>query len=176
MTPWTVVHQAPLSMDFSGKNTGVGCHFFLWGIFLTPGIKLGSSASQADSLPSEPTGKLVMAKAHVLLVDFRMVWSPPTWCFSLRTISLCQREKVLFLPSVKKHLCLLQPLLPCGRMKGSPGESPTHAAIGAIWSSIFEGQILQAGTPTGQLKKPLGSSVPSAIFSAPFRFRNSSFL
>ena len=28
-TPWTVAHQAPLSMDFPGKNTGVGCHFLL---------------------------------------------------------------------------------------------------------------------------------------------------
>jgi len=26
-TPWTVAHQAPLSMDSPGKNTGVGCHF-----------------------------------------------------------------------------------------------------------------------------------------------------
>ena len=24
--PWTVAHQAPLSMDFTGKNTGVGYH------------------------------------------------------------------------------------------------------------------------------------------------------
>ena len=24
-TPWTVAHQAPLSWDFPGKNTGVGC-------------------------------------------------------------------------------------------------------------------------------------------------------
>ena len=23
--------QAPLSMDFPGKSTGVGCHFLLWG-------------------------------------------------------------------------------------------------------------------------------------------------
>ena len=28
-TPWTVAYQAPLSMGFSGKNTGVGCHFLL---------------------------------------------------------------------------------------------------------------------------------------------------
>jgi len=27
-TSWTVAHQAPLSMDFSGKNTGVGSHYF----------------------------------------------------------------------------------------------------------------------------------------------------
>ena len=27
-TPWTVAHQAPLSMGlFTGKNTGMGCHF-----------------------------------------------------------------------------------------------------------------------------------------------------
>ena len=32
-TPWTVAHQAPLSMDFSSKNTGVGCHALPQGIF-----------------------------------------------------------------------------------------------------------------------------------------------
>ena len=26
---WSVTHQAPLSMDILGKNTGVGCHFLL---------------------------------------------------------------------------------------------------------------------------------------------------
>ena len=29
VTPWTVAHQASLSMGFSGKNTGVDCHFLL---------------------------------------------------------------------------------------------------------------------------------------------------
>ena len=28
-TPWTATHQAPLSWDSPGKNTGVGCHFLL---------------------------------------------------------------------------------------------------------------------------------------------------
>ena len=27
--------------DFTGKNTGVGCHFLLWGILPTQGSKLG---------------------------------------------------------------------------------------------------------------------------------------
>ena len=31
MTPQTVVHQAPLSMNSLGKNTGAGCHFLLQG-------------------------------------------------------------------------------------------------------------------------------------------------
>ena len=28
-TPWTVAYQAPPSMVFPGKSTGVGCHFLL---------------------------------------------------------------------------------------------------------------------------------------------------
>ena len=37
VTTWTVACQAPLSMGFSGNNTGVGCHFLLQGIFPTQG-------------------------------------------------------------------------------------------------------------------------------------------
>ena len=33
-TPWTVAHQAPLSMDFPGKNTGMDCHFLLQVIYM----------------------------------------------------------------------------------------------------------------------------------------------
>ena len=32
---WTAAHQAPLSMDSPVKNTGVGCHAHVRGIFLT---------------------------------------------------------------------------------------------------------------------------------------------
>ena len=35
VTPWTVAHQAPLSMGSPGKNTGVGCYALLQEIFLT---------------------------------------------------------------------------------------------------------------------------------------------
>ena len=37
-----------------GKNTGVGCHSLLQGIFLTQGSNLCLLHWQADSLPSEP--------------------------------------------------------------------------------------------------------------------------
>ena len=40
-TPWTVAHQAPCPRNFSGKGTGVGCHFLLQGIFLTQGLNMG---------------------------------------------------------------------------------------------------------------------------------------
>ena len=39
-TLWTVACQVPLSMEFAGKNTRVGCHVLLQGIFLTQGLKL----------------------------------------------------------------------------------------------------------------------------------------
>ena len=35
LNPRTVTHQAPLPWDSPGKNTGVGSHYFLQGIFLT---------------------------------------------------------------------------------------------------------------------------------------------
>ena len=37
VTPWAVARQAPLSMGFSGKNTGVGCHFLLQGVCMCNG-------------------------------------------------------------------------------------------------------------------------------------------
>ena len=46
--------------DSPDKNTGVGCHALLQGIFPTQGSNLQSPTSpalQADSLPSEPPGK-----------------------------------------------------------------------------------------------------------------------
>ena len=38
--PWTIAHQAPLSMGFS-KNTGVGSHSLLQGIFPIQGLNSG---------------------------------------------------------------------------------------------------------------------------------------
>ena len=32
-TPWTAAYQAPPSMGFPGKSTGVGCHCLLWWVY-----------------------------------------------------------------------------------------------------------------------------------------------
>ena len=45
-----VAHQAPLSMEFSSKNTGMGSHFLLQEIFPTQGSTMGPPALQADSM------------------------------------------------------------------------------------------------------------------------------
>ena len=41
VTPWTIAFQALSPWDSPGKNTGMGCHFLLQGIFLTQGLNLG---------------------------------------------------------------------------------------------------------------------------------------
>ena len=56
-TPWTVAHQAPLSMEFSKQEYWSGYLFASPGALPEPGITLRSPELQADSLPSEPPGK-----------------------------------------------------------------------------------------------------------------------
>ena len=55
-SPWTVAYQAPLSMGFSSKSTGVGCHFLLQGIFLTQRLHPRHLHWQARSLPLSHLG------------------------------------------------------------------------------------------------------------------------
>ena len=51
--------QAPLFMGSPGKNTGVGCHFFLQGIFPTRRSNPRLLHRQADSLPLSHQGSPV---------------------------------------------------------------------------------------------------------------------
>ena len=53
VTPWTVVHQAPLSMEFSRQEYWSGLPFPSPRGLPDPGIEPGCPALQADSLPSE---------------------------------------------------------------------------------------------------------------------------
>ena len=59
-TPWTVAHQAPLSMKFSRQEYYCsGEPFPSPGDLPNPGIKSRSPALQADSLPAKLSGKAV---------------------------------------------------------------------------------------------------------------------
>ena len=53
-TPWTVAHQAPLSMGFSRQEFRSGLPFLSPGDLPNPGIEPRSLTLQADSLLSEP--------------------------------------------------------------------------------------------------------------------------
>ena len=58
VTPWTIACQAPLSMEFSRQGDWNVLPFPSPGNLPYPGIKPRSPALQADSLSSEPPGKL----------------------------------------------------------------------------------------------------------------------
>ena len=57
VTPWTVAHQAPLSMGFSRQEYWSGQPFPSLGALPDPGIEPWSPALQVDFLLSEPRGK-----------------------------------------------------------------------------------------------------------------------
>ena len=60
--------------NFSSKNTRVGCHFLLQGIFLTQKLNLWFLHWQADSLP---------LASHVWMweLDHKEGWALMNWCF-----------------------------------------------------------------------------------------------
>jgi len=57
VTPWTVGHQVPLSMEFSRQEYWSELPFPSPGAVPHPEIEFGSPAWQADFLPSELPGK-----------------------------------------------------------------------------------------------------------------------
>ena len=57
LTSWTVVHQASLSMGFSKQEYWSRLSLPSPGDLPDPGIKPTSPALQANSLPTEPSGK-----------------------------------------------------------------------------------------------------------------------
>ena len=68
VTPWTVAHQAPPSMEFSRQEYWSGLPFPSPGDLPDPGVKPGSPALQADALPSEPPGiSLYIYSIHKVL-------------------------------------------------------------------------------------------------------------
>ena len=57
--PWTVAHQAPLTMEFSRQEYWSGLPFPFPGHLPYPWIKPGSPSLEADSLPTELLGKAI---------------------------------------------------------------------------------------------------------------------
>ena len=69
-TPWTIAHQAPLSMGFSRQEYWSELPCPPPGDLPSPGIKPMSSALKADSLPSEPPGKPSSVLHHLNYYSF----------------------------------------------------------------------------------------------------------
>ena len=69
VTPWTVAHQAPLSMEFSRQEYWSGLPFPPPGDLPNPEIEFRSPALKADCLLSEPPGKPTSIMLLFLYVD-----------------------------------------------------------------------------------------------------------
>ena len=76
MTPWTVVHQAPLSMGFSRQKYWSGLPFPSPGDLPDLGIEPGSPALEADALTSEPLNTLggVEVKNCLPMQEIQEMW------------------------------------------------------------------------------------------------------
>ena len=70
LRPWTVAHQASLSMGFSRQEYSSGLPRPPPGYLPNPGIEPRSPTLQMDSLPAEPPGKPIE--------PFREI-DPSTW-------------------------------------------------------------------------------------------------
>ena len=83
--------------DSPGKNTGVGCHFLLQGIFPTQGLNLHLLCLlhwQANSLPSAPPGK-PSANREEGVAPGSTLLAPWSWTSSLQSCAniCCFRKK-----------------------------------------------------------------------------------
>ena len=61
-------HSNILSWDFPGKNTGVGCHFLLQGIFPTQGLNLSLLLGRRilyHEQPGKPLNNIIFSKLDV---------------------------------------------------------------------------------------------------------------
>ena len=67
-TLWTVVHESPLSMEFSRQEYWGGLPFTFPGDLPNPRIEPMSPALQADSLLSEQPGKYVISYRFSILI------------------------------------------------------------------------------------------------------------
>ena len=102
-TPGTVAHQAPLSWDSPGKNTGVGCHFLLQYVTCVMWVQIRKQRTQSYSSMYQ-----LYDRGQVL--HLFQLW--------MRILSISQGywavkcHKVLnWMSAIRKHLLLLVPFL-----------------------------------------------------------------
>ena len=124
VTPWTIVHEAPLSMGFSRQEYWSGLPFLSPGDIPNPGIKPVSPAFPAlkvDSLPLSHMASETSSKEFFPA-------SSSAWClpanFGLKihycNLCLHHRIAISFLcPSISASLLFLYEHQSC-RMKGLP--------------------------------------------------------
>ena len=97
MTPWTGAHQAPLSLEFSRQEHGIGLPCPSPGDFPDPGIKPWSLALQADSLLFELPRSLtdfyiILQSVYLWQIHFD-IWQNQYNIVKLNKIKLKKKKK-----------------------------------------------------------------------------------
>ena len=105
---------ASLSMDFPGKNIGVGCHFLLQGIFPTQGSNPRISCIAGGFFTTEPQGKPSKSHTTGQMAEPQKVWSIFAFLnscrISLTPSSPLQHVMLIFLQSISLSHYFLNPL------------------------------------------------------------------
>ena len=87
--PWPVATSLLCPWDFSGKSTGVGCHFLLHGIFPTQGLNL-SPALAGRFFTTEPCGKPGVYNIHTYIYTYththKLIKSPYLFLYTYTVI------------------------------------------------------------------------------------------
>ena len=139
--------------DSPGKNTGVGCHFLLLGIFPTQGLNLCLLHWQADSLSQGPPFLIPISKylqgGSVLYVSREARATVPrtcvcvcvcaqllshTWLFAIPWAIACQAP--LSMEFFRQEYWSGLPFLPLGELP-DPGFEPTSPASPALAGRFF---------------------------------------
>ena len=95
VTPWTVAHQAPLSMGFSRQESWSGLPFPFLGDLLDPGIELVSLASSALAggfFTLVPPGKSYVHSMGLLKFKSCLLSTYVCWETGTKGESLCYSD------------------------------------------------------------------------------------
>ena len=110
-TPWTITCQAQkILWNFPGKNTGVGCHFWLQAIFPMQGSNphfLHLLHWQMDSLPLHHLGSIFLKKIFAIHGWLNpWIWNSKTWranCIFNFQFFLNLKDSVIFRVQILKY-------------------------------------------------------------------------
>ena len=122
-TPWTVACQAPLSMKFPSKNTGVGCHSLLQGVFPTEGWNLGLLHCRQILNPlshqGSPTQTIPLSLLCTLTLKHMPTFALKFSKLEIPFISPVSLMVVFLLPKGSIHSFTCINLLPCSSLNHS---------------------------------------------------------
>ena len=86
-TPQTAAHQAPLSLGFSSKNIGVGCHFLLQCMKVKSESEVAQSClTLSDSMDCSPAGSSVHGIFQATVLEWVAISFSDTYAAAAKSL------------------------------------------------------------------------------------------